>query len=355
MKNLALLQTVATDYRKKLFDTLSHKLNNRFTLFAGDDYFEETVKTDDSIEYLKHVNNVYLLQRKFLVQFDMWEESLKADVLVIEMNPRILSNWLLLLTRKLIGKKTVLWGHAWPRNGQNSRSDKIRHVMRKLGDTIVTYTKSQAEELRLKMPDKKIVYAVNSLYYKDEMIVSNSDISSINNIIYVGRLTEKKKPMLLLDAFIEILDSLPNDTKLIIVGDGEERGKMGEKVKNLGLQNRVELLGHIGDYEILKNLYANALVSVSPGYVGLSITQSFGFGVPMLISKYENHSPEIEVAIDGKNSLFFETDSVNSLGTQILKFYSNKQEWVNKRHSICNFCKENYSIESMSQTFLDLL
>jgi len=221
-----------------------------------------------------------------------------------------------------------------------------------LGDVIVTYTKTQAEELQEKMPYKKIVYAPNSLYYRAEMQCENKP--EISDIIYVGRLTKLKKPAILVEAFSKIVDELPANAKLIIVGDGEEKNHLKTLIQDLKLNGRVKLLGHVGDYEALKELYSKTLFSVSPGYVGLSITQSFGFGVPMLISKDENHSPEIEAVIEGENSMFFETDSIDDLSNNILSFYNEKEKWTNKRKSLCKYCKAHYSIEAMAQTFLDI-
>lgn len=353
MSKLVLLQTVATDYRKKLFDTLESNLKNDFILYAGENYFEESVKTDNTISYLHKINNVYLLDRKFLFQFGIWKESLKAEKLIMEMNPRILSNWVLLIMRKILGNETILWGHAWPRNGKDSKSDKVRQLMRQLGDVIVTYTKTQSEELKEKMPHKKIVFAPNSLYYKNEMFVHNK--SGITDIIYVGRLTKLKKPKLLIEAYVKALKQLPSEANLIIVGDGEEKDVLHNLVQELKLENRIKLLGHIGDYDQLAKLYSTSLFSVSPGYVGLSITQSFGFGVPMLISKDENHSPEIEAVVQGDNSLFFKTDDIDDLAEKILFFYNEKEMWLKKRKSICEYCKKHYSIESMAQTFLKLV
>ena len=352
MSKLVLLQTVATDYRKKLFDTIKMNLDENFILYAGKNYFEESVKTDNTISYLENIHNFYFLNRRFLFQFGMWKESLNAENLIMEMNPRIISNWILLLIRKVLGKKTILWGHAWPRNGKDSKSDKVRHWMRQLGDVIVTYTKTQSLELQKKMPYKKIMFAPNSLYYRDEMFVHNEN--HITNVIYVGRLTRLKKPKLLIEAYAKIIDLLPKEANLIMVGDGEEAEGLNILVKKLKLESRIKLLGHIGDYNQLELLYRRSLFSVSPGYVGLSITQSFGFGVPMLISQNENHSPEIEAVIEKENSIFFKTDDIDSLSREILDFYSKKETWISKRDSICEYCKNSYSIETMAQTFLDL-
>ncbi|MDH8179555.1 glycosyl transferase, partial [Klebsiella pneumoniae] len=75
----------------------------------------------------------------------------------------------------------------------------------------------------------------------------------------------------------------------------------------------------------LKEIYSKSFVSISPGYVGLSITQSLSFGVPMLVSKDENHSPELEALQTGLNGGFFNTNDPQSLADEILKYFHGRQ------------------------------
>ena len=121
------------------------------------------------------------------------------------------------------------------------------------------------------------------------------------------------------------------------------------------MEHKIKILGHISNFNVLEDLYSEALFSVSPGYVGLSITQSFGFGVPMLISKNEPHSPEIEAAIFGQNSFLFETDDLDDLSAKIISCYNKKKFWVDNRLDISEFCKKKYSIEKMAQVFINLI
>ena len=73
--------------------------------------------------------------------------------------------------------------------------------------------------------------------------------------------------------------------------------------------DRVRFAGHVSDFETLSSYYWNALVSVSPGYAGLSLIQSHWFGVPMIIARDEPHAPEIEAAIEGENAVLVTSDS----------------------------------------------
>lgn len=353
-KDYIILQTVAPDYRSKLYHYIKQEFGDAFAVYAGLEYFETTVKTDPSIAAFKQIKNNFLLNRAFLIQTGMWNDVIQCNILVMEMNPRILSNWVTLIIRKLLKKKTILWGHAWPRSGSQSKSDKLRKIMRDMGDSIIVYTKSQKEELVAAEPHLKVNYAPNALYFKNEMNVQLEIAENINNLIYVGRLTGLKKPKLLLEAFHNALPQLNNNVNLIFVGDGEEKEGLENYVIKHKLADRVVLTGHVSDYSKLSEYYSKSLFSVSPGYIGLSVTQSFGFGVPMLVSRNENHSPEIEAVIENENALFFETDNLESFKNQILDIYNNKELWISKRQDVCNSCKEKYSINAMGNTFIKL-
>ena len=353
MGRFIILQTVSPSYRNKFFDYLSSILKDDFDLYSGNYYFERSVTSDLSYSKRKKVTNFFFLNRMFLFQFGMWSIVFRKNILVLEMNPRIISNWIILVIRKILNRKTVLWGHAWPRSGKNSCSEKIRHLMRLLGNIIIVYTKTQQKELKERMSSKKIYFASNSLYCVDEMKTNYSN-SSINNMIYVGRLTESKKPLLFIKGFHKIYDKLPKNIKLFMVGDGPEKKKISQYIKQNNLLSSVEVFGHEDNYETLKKLYFSSLFSVSPGYIGLSVTQSFGFGVPMIVSKYENHSPEIEAVKEGENAIYFQTDNIESLSEKICHMYESKDKWIKKRKSIVKDCKTNYSIEAMCFPFIEV-
>ena len=352
MEKIIIVQTVLPDYRKNFFNFLKKNLNDKFELFGGETYFDQSIKTDSSIFFFTRLRNYFFFNRTLLFQTGMWNIIFKKNNLVLELNPRIISNWIILFLRFRRSNKTILWGHAWPRKGPNAKSDRLRNIMRNLADEIIVYTRTQKVDLQVKMPSKKISAAPNSIYLKDQM-VSNLDINLIKNIIYVGRLTKSKKPMLLVESFHLALINLPDDANLLIIGEGSEKKEIEIYLKNNHLENRIKLLGHIDRYEELKQLYGTSVASVSPGYAGLSVTLSLGFGVPLIISKNEDHSPELEAVRINENSQYFITDSASSLSQMIINFYQEKELWTNKRVEICNYCKENYSIEMMAESFLN--
>lgn len=353
MSKLVVIQTVIPSYRLKVFDELRSQLGNDFTLYGGQFFFDKTITTTTQSKPHKELHNYYLLGRRFLWQTGHWNEVFKDNVLVLSLNPRVISHWIILLLRSLSRKRTILWGHAWPRAGQNSKSDKLRHLMRHLASELIVYTEQQRRELKEKMPYKKITAAPNAVLYSHEM--SSETDNEVNDVIYVGRLIEDKKPLLLYRGFKKAIKGLPETSKLIIIGDGPERVKLIELSRKDGLEQRVMIPGKITDMDVLKGYYKSTLVSASPGYVGLSITQSLGYGVPMIIARDENHSPELEAAKEGFNALFFKSNSTNDLTEKLLELFSDKEAWIKRRQDIVKDCQDRYAIESMTKAFINLV
>jgi glycosyltransferase involved in cell wall biosynthesis len=337
----------------KFIDELRHQLGDNFEVLCGSSFFDATIKLAPHFQPDKLLHNRFLLDRKFLWQSGVFRKGVKADILVLSLNPRVLSNWAILVMRRVIGKKTVIWGHAWPKAGPEVKSDKVRHLMRSLASEIVVYTNQQRQELQQKMPEKQIHVAPNALYHQHEMQSDRSITAS--DIIFVSRMVPNKKGILLLEAFATVVDKLPENAKLVMIGDGPQRDPMMRQSKKLNIQDRVLFPGAITDRNELNPYYHNALISVSPGRVGLGLTQSLSYGVPMIIAHDELHGPEIEAAIEGNTGYFFKENSVDDLARVILKVFAVRTAILERRETLSLLCQQQYSIEAMAQTFIDLV
>ena len=349
-----IIQTCIPDYRLKVYNYILEK-DKSVKIIAGDEYYTASIKSVKSLQNVIWIDNLFFLNRKFLIQKLPWEKIFRAQNIVIEFNLRNISFYLVLFSRLLLGKKTYLWGHAWSRAGKKSKSEYLRFIFKKISSGYIAYTNEQAKELKLQLVNKRIFSASNAIYYKKEMMPLNMDESEITNFVYVGRLVKEKKPLFMVQAFQKTIKRLPSDTKLFIIGSGPEQKIIEEFVKQNDLEERVIVYGHISNYDKLRHIYSTSIASISPGYVGLSITQSLGFGVPMIISKDEPHSPELEAAIIGENSEYFKTDNVDDLAEILCSFYSKKTQWFMKRDEISKKCRNMYSVEKMAEPFLNIL
>lgn len=100
---------------------------------------------------------------------------------------------------------------------------------------------------------------------------------------HVGRLNYVKNHKFLLDVFAEVLKLRP-DARLVIVGEGEERERIEEKAKNLGITDKVILTGVRRDvYDLLEAMDVFVFPSL---YEGLPVTliEAQATKLPCLIS-----------------------------------------------------------------------
>lgn len=348
------MATVAVaGYRANFFELLVEHFGSRFHLLTGKENFSpSTAFKIDLGSNVTVVRNRYFFNRKILFQHGVVGPCVKAKAAVLILNPRILSVWIVLLIRKLLGKRTILWGHVWPRAGRNSPTDRVRGWMRRLADVILVYTDTEAAELLEVLPNKTVIAVRNALYFRSEMMPAHSSLTP-TNFVFVGRLVTEKKPDLLLNAYADFVERLPQVGDLVFIGSGPMQDDLIQRTAELGLSERVRFTGSIEDVRQLKEFYSQSIASVSPGYVGLSLIQSLGFGVPMIIADDEPHAPEVEAVREEENARFFAAGSVDSLTRELVRFSDEAQYWYEKREAISKFCRDRYSSEAMAAAFID--
>lgn len=341
------LVAVLPEYRASFLKQLKERLQSdvELHLIAGDVHLDETVRSS------AHDGVVILRNRHFLGRTALWQRAAlrharAADVLVVDLNPRSLTAWVLLLRGRLRGKRVLVWGHIHPRKGPGASTAPLRRRMRRLADGVISYTWGDAQAVRVEDPDTPVWVAANGLYAVDEL--GFDDASHRDGIVYVGRLEKSKKPELLVRAFARALPSLPDDAHLEIVGDGAEREALEALVAELGMENRTAFRGHVGGREALRDIYRTAVASVSPGYAGLSLTQSLGFGVPMIVADEEPHAPEIEL-LAKDTGVTFRADDVDSLTQRLVEAFAQQETW--DRRKIVDAVAAKYSSTAMAEGF----
>ncbi|WP_197273484.1 glycosyltransferase family 4 protein [Arthrobacter sp. ZBG10] len=184
--------------------------------------------------------------------------------------------------------------------------------MRSLASGTILYGYDSVLPAKRDLPHQSVWVAPNSLYEAESLgRALNSPVR--NSVVYVGRLVSEKKVELLIRAF-----ALADKTglRLVIAGTGDQKQALQQLSVELGCASQVDFLGAVTDKNDLVDLYSRAVCAVSPGYAGLSLTQSLGFGVPVLVADDEPHAPEIELERFGGVTRFRE-DSAEALARAI--------------------------------------
>lgn len=351
-----IVQAVIPDYRVGLFGEISKSC--KIKIYAGDRYFSD-VRTAHQAYYLigfSFTNNYYFFSNRILFQFSksLFLDLISDSIRVVELNPRCLISWLSLFSSLILRKgKTIVWGHLLNRAGKQKRFS-ARQFMLKLANGALFYTKGQMDAFKATPAGQSTIsgYAPNSVVYADQ--VTHFDEAG-RDFVYVGRLVAEKKPLVLLSAFLLACEQGLSDSRLHIVGAGDQLEALQQRLAQSPFRERVLLHGHNNDYVFLRELYKGSVCSVSPGYVGLSITQSLSFGRPMLISEHEPHAPEIEAFMPGVNGRFFRTDDAEDLARHLMAFYLERELWAAKSAELSAQVLENYTYEAMAQGYLALI
>ncbi|MEM9364718.1 MAG: glycosyltransferase [Planctomycetota bacterium] len=355
MRTILVVQPVLPDYRIQFFNLLHRELGDKLQLVVLEEAYETGVRSvSDTGLPVRFSKYRWLCGKRLLWHHDVVGQATQADGVVMPLNPRMLDVWYVLLHRSIRRKPIVLWGHMSSRSGEARFSAWLRSIMFRLASAILLYTETECASAVKRFPRKKILSMRNALYRKDQLTVLEPQNPPVD-LIYVGRLVPEKKPLFLIRAFAAALQRLPDDAQLHIVGDGGQRRACEGLVEELGVTDRVILHGHQADVDELRTLYSKALFSISPGYVGLSLTQSLGFGVPMLVSDNEPHSPEIEALREGENAMYFTSDDQHDFVETLLACFEQAHKWIALRETISEDCKNRYSVEAMVDAMLEAL
>lgn len=359
MRKVLVVQAVVPDYRVPFFKRLVLSIDCKIVF--GEKYFTPSVITSGDAFKLENAvfsKNFYFIGRKFLLQYwnGILKDILSDNVRLVELNPRCIVSWLSLLSSFICRRgKTVLWGHLYNRAGVFDRFS-LRRFMTKMSNGLVFYTKSQATEY---IEIEKGTLSNTIVGYAPNSIISAEDVTSFDSsgrdFLYVGRVTKAKKVDVLVRAFSEFSAKTKINNVLHIVGNGETLQDVKDLALSLGISDKVNFHGHIGEHAYLKSLYEQSVCSISPGYVGLSITQSLSYGRPMIVSEDEPHSPELELFSQNANGMYFNTDDVQDLADKLEQMYLRRDFWASEGKKISAVIKEHFTYEAMVDGYVDVI
>ena len=103
-----------------------------------------------------------------------------------------------------------------------------------------------------------------------ENIVEKSEVEIAEDFRYilsVGSLTENKNQSLLIDVFSELKKEQNIPEKLVLIGEGKERESLENKIKNLGMEKEIFLLGaRLNPYNYIKRAELYIVTSKEEGF-----------------------------------------------------------------------------------------
>lgn len=136
-------------------------------------------------------------------------------------------------------------------------------------------------------PEKKFLVIHNGTEIDYDFNISYEKYGeNIFKIVFVGRLAVPKDQILLLKAFLSLDKELREMSRIILIGDGPNRGMLEKFVNDNNLSEYVEFKGSLPReeiFEILKNCHIFALISNWEGFPR-TIVEAMSYGLPVIAS-----------------------------------------------------------------------
>ncbi len=137
-------------------------------------------------------------------------------------------------------------------------------------------------------PEKKLLTIYNGVEINNSRDVdSRIQIpDSKISIIFVGRLTKQKDPLLLVETFYDLPDRLKNKAVISIIGDGPKRQEVEKFVKENGLADKIKLVGVIPRNKVLEILEDSDIFVLTSHWEGFpfSILEAMSYGLAVIAS-----------------------------------------------------------------------
>ncbi|MHB9056295.1 MAG: glycosyltransferase family 4 protein [Paludibacteraceae bacterium] len=217
--------------------------------------------------------------------------------------------------------KTITWEHFNANINWHLFHPFSKRLASKYCDRIVTLTNKDRELYYQKYRAKNTVCIPNPI------TIDSSVKSALTDkvVLSIGRLTEQKGYDMLIHAWNKVKNR-NNGWKLRIVGDGQMKSLLLNKINLYGLQNSVEIIPPTSD---IITQYKNASIYVmSSRYEGLPLVliEAMAMGLPIVSFNCETGPSEI--IINGETGILVPPANIDKLAAELDNLINDE----NKRH-----------------------
>ena len=368
VRKIQIIQPIVPHYRVAFFAALARRADIRIRLDASD-----AVPGQGSLKLATLPADVPLVLHKcfsFLGHRVFWQEGMRldpelqsGDVLVLNGNPRFLSNFPLIVAARRRGIGIVWWGHGWS-STSTSLAAYVRRKLMQFADVLLLYMDHEIGEFtRLGFSQDRVFAIGNAIDQKairqaaegwNEIRIAEfrrtNGLIGKHLLLFCGRLTNKAHLELAFQALHRL--GQHGDYKLAIIGEGDAAKKLRILSDQLGISEHIRWLGSLTEQADIAPWFLAADCFVYPGAIGLSLMHAFGYGVPVVThGNRARQMPEARALEHLKNGFLFVEGDVCSL-TDGIRFVCDDPVQRRLLAQCALRTASGYSIENMTENFV---
>jgi len=202
--------------------------------------------------------------------------------------------------------------------------DAVRDYFYKKADALIFYTEYPISKyIRRGFSREKLFVARNTVEVKDN---NKYNIEKKDSILFIGTLYMQKGILFLLNSYYEAYKTCPNLLPLNIIGGGKELNKVMEWIEKRRLGHKVFVIGPVYDDRRKSDFFSKAFACISPVQAGLSVLESFGYGVPFVTMTNALTGGERLNIQNGYNGILLQ--NLSELTNSILDISKNRDKYI---------------------------
>ena len=370
---VGIIQRVLPHYRLPFFNLLSKTLPGTWQLISGDPSPHETLRSrPDMLANIMHAEacNRHIFNGKFYICWQAglipWLKAFKPDILVVEANPRLISNYIAILWAKIHKRKIIGWGLGTLPSKLPPLTESIRKAVHRAYygrfDAMIGYSsKAQGDYIRSGVEPTRVFIAYNAV----DTTASEPFLNRIKNqpglmsqwksrygldkdkvtVLSVGRLERRKR----IDRLIHACIPLRKQVQLLIVGDGPARAELEDEAH----KSKVHSIFTGACYgEDLSYCFATGDIFVMPGLGGLATQQAMSYGKPVIAGKADG--TEKDLVKDSINGYLIEP-STEELSKAIQRLAEDAVLRAQMSLESLSIIKKSVNLNRMAQSFIDCI
>jgi glycosyltransferase involved in cell wall biosynthesis len=349
---VGLQQRVFPNYRSRFFERLAQACEGGFSLIAGGPRKSESIITTDKLQYgdFHKTRNLHLFGGRFYMCFQaglmQWLEHLDPEILILEANPRYLSNRLAVNWMHKRGRPVVGWGLGVPAavGAISGMQTQGRDRYLSAFDAMISYSSLGAKQyVASGMSESQVFIAVNSASPAPSKMHERGRIAGrALRILFVGRLQERKR----VDNLIRACASLDQKPDLWIVGDGPEKSSL-EKLASQ-IYPKAEFKGALEGLE-LEGCFKEADLFVLPGTGGLAVQEAMAYGLPVIVAAGDGTQQDL---VNDQNGWLVDPGDLADIQNAIREALSDLLRLQAMGAKSYNIVRKSANIDVMTKVFI---
>ncbi len=234
---------------------------------------------------------------------EFWMDSLPAAIIKLR-NPKVkwIAAWFQTAPNPLIGFTEGKRDNSYKFNAflYWFMQLPVKPLINKLADMIFVNNKTEKKQFVQSTRKERVIVVRGAVNTKPILIylsLHKSPKVKKYLAVFQGRFHPQKGVVELIDIWKLVVQEIPS-ARLAMIGDGPLMSQVKQRIKTLGLEQNIDLLGYLHDGEIKYGVFLNSTMVVHPAFFdsgGMAAAEAMIFGLPGVgfdLASYQDYYPK---------------------------------------------------------------